>query len=246
MACACLPGLRPPPETVGVCDRGQPPSRSPPHPRRSTVPDEPALIDACGGGAVAPPGDENVLNDRLAATPDDGSPLSDQEVRNALITILITGHDTTALALAWALAEIVPRPEFVDLITDGLSQATGCGPTEAEELAALEHLDGAIRERLPLRPVVPFVVRLTNRPFVADGREYAVGVVLCPCSYLVHRRGDLYLEADRFLQSPPRRLRHREGRFRDPPGPSPPVARPNAAAALGGAGRRRRGWRTSI
>jgi len=141
---------------------------------------------------------ENVLDDLVAATHDDGTPLDDQEVRDAIFTILIAGHDTTALALAWALAEIVPRPEVVDRLTGELRRVTGGGPPEAEQLPALEYLDGAIRESLRLRPVVPFVVRLTKRPFAAGGREYPAGVVLCPCSYLVHRRKDLYPEPERF------------------------------------------------
>jgi cytochrome P450 len=55
-----------------------------------------------------------------------------------------------------------------------------------------------IRESLRLRLVVPFVVRKTVRPFAAGGREYPAGVVLCPCSYLVHRRSDLYPEPGQF------------------------------------------------
>jgi cytochrome P450 len=145
-----------------------------------------------------PPGGENVLDDLLAATHEDGSPLDDREVRDALITILIAGHDTTALALSWALSDIVPRPEVVDRLADELRRVTGGGPPEAEHLPALEYLDGAIRESLRLRPVAPFVVRKTARPFAAGGREYPAGVVLCPCSYLVHRREDLYPEPDRF------------------------------------------------
>ncbi len=145
-----------------------------------------------------PPGGENVLDDLLAATHEDGSPLDDREVRNALITILIAGHDTTALALAWALVDIVPCPEVVDRLADELGRVTGGGPPGAEQLPALEYLDGAIRESLRLRPVVPFVVRKAVRPFAAGGREYPPGVVLCPCSYLVHRREDLYPEPDRF------------------------------------------------
>jgi cytochrome P450 len=145
-----------------------------------------------------PPGGENVLDDLLAATHEDGSPLDDREVRDALITILIAGHDTTALALAWALAEILPRPEVVDRLADELRRVTGGGPPEAEHLQALEYLDGSIRESLRLRPVAFFVVRKTVRPFAAGGREYPPGVVLCPCSYLVHRRDDLYPEPDRF------------------------------------------------
>jgi cytochrome P450 len=145
-----------------------------------------------------PPGGENVLDDLLAATHEDGTRLDDQEVRDALITILIAGHDTTALALAWALVEIVPRPEVLDRLDDELNRVAGGGPPEAEHLPALEYLDGAIRESLRLRPVAPFVVRKTVRPFTAGGREYPPGVVLCLCSYLVHRREDLYPEPDRF------------------------------------------------
>ena len=65
-------------------------------------------------------------------------------------------------------------------------------------MPALEYLEGAIRESLRLRPVAPFVVRKAVRPFAAGGREYPAGVVLCPCSYLVHRRDDLYPEPGRF------------------------------------------------
>jgi cytochrome P450 len=156
-----------------------------------------ALIAARRRGE-RPPANENVLDDLVAATHEDGTPLDDTEVRDAMITILIAGHDTTALALAWALAEIVPRPEVVERLTDELRRVTGGGPPEAEQLPALEYLDGAIRESLRLRPVVPFVVRLTKRSFLAGGREYPAGVVLCPCSYLVHRREDLYPEPEQF------------------------------------------------
>jgi cytochrome P450 len=144
------------------------------------------------------PGAENVLDDLLAAPHEDGSPLDDQEIRDALITILVAGHDTTALALAWALTDIVPHPEVVDRIADELHRVTGGGPPEAEHLPRLEYLDGSIRESLRLRPVAPFVVRKTVRPYAVGGREYPARVVLCPCSYLVHRREDLYPEPDRF------------------------------------------------
>ncbi|HWE35664.1 MAG TPA: cytochrome P450 [Isosphaeraceae bacterium] len=156
-----------------------------------------ALIQARRRGDRTPRG-ENVLDDLLAARHEDGTPLDDREVRDALFTILVAGHDTTALALAWALIEIAERPDVVDRLADELRRVTGGGPPEAEHLPALEYLDGAIRESLRLRPVVPFVVRKTVRPFAAGGREYPAGVVLCPCSYLVHRREELYPEPDRF------------------------------------------------
>jgi cytochrome P450 len=156
-----------------------------------------ALIAARRRGE-RPPSGENVLDDLLAAKHEDGSPLDDQEVRDALITILIAGHDTTALALAWALVDIVPCPEVVDRLADELRQVTNGEPPDAEHLPALEYLDATIRESLRRSPVAPFVVRKTVQPFAAGGREYPAGVVLCPCSYLVHRRADLYPEPERF------------------------------------------------
>jgi cytochrome P450 len=156
-----------------------------------------ALIKARRRGDQKPNG-ENVLDDLLAATHEDGSPLDDREVRDAIITILIAGHETTALALAWALADIVPRPSVVERLTDELKRVTRAEPPEADQLPALEYLEGAIRESLRLSAVVPFVVRKTVKPFVAAGREYPAGVILCPCSYLVHRRVELYPEPAQF------------------------------------------------
>jgi cytochrome P450 len=156
-----------------------------------------AFIAARRLGEHMPTG-QNVLDDLLAAAHEDGTPLGDREVRDALFTILIAGHDTTALALAWALAEIAEHPEVVDRLADELARVTGGGPPEAEHLPALEYLEGAIRESLRLRPVAPFVVRKTVRPFAVGGREYPAGVVLCPCSYLVHRREELYPDPERF------------------------------------------------
>jgi cytochrome P450 len=156
-----------------------------------------AFIAARRRGEHSPSG-ENVLDDLLAATHEDGTPLGDREVRDSLITILIAGHDTTALALAWALAEIAEHSEVVDRIADELGRVTGGGPPEPEHMPALEYLEGTIRESLRLRPVASIVTRKTVRPFVAGGRTYPAGVVLCPCPYLVHRREELYPEPDRF------------------------------------------------
>jgi cytochrome P450 len=156
-----------------------------------------------------PAGDrgQSVLADLLAATHEDGSPLTDAEVRDAVVTIIMAGHDTSALALAWALEQIVPRPDVTSQITDELRRATGGdgGPPGADQLDALTYLDAAVRESLRVRTIIPFVVRLTKQPFAAGGREYPPGVVLCPCSHLVHRRPDLYpdphaFRPERFLE----------------------------------------------
>ncbi len=141
---------------------------------------------------------ENVLADLLAACHEDGSPLTDQEIRDAVVTLLIAGHDTTAIALAWALEQVLPRGDVVARLTDELRATTGGELPEAEHLPRLEYLDATIRESLRVRTIFPFVVRKTKRPVTAGGRDYPPGVILCPCNHLVHRRPDLYPQPHKF------------------------------------------------
>jgi unspecific monooxygenase len=141
---------------------------------------------------------ENVLTDLLAATHEDGTPLTDQEIRDDLITLLLAGHDTTSIALAWALEQILARPDVVARITEELRAIIGGGLPEAEHLPRLEYLDAVIRESLRVRTIFPFVVRKVVRPVVVGGREYPPGVILCPCNHLVHHHPDLYPQPRKF------------------------------------------------
>jgi cytochrome P450 len=148
--------------------------------------------------AAVPGRGENILADLLAASHGDGTPLSRQEIRDALVTMIFAGHDTTSVALAWALEQVVPRPDIVERVTDEIQRTTGGGPPRADQLNQLEYLDAVIRESLRVRTILPFVVRLTKETFMAGGREYPPGIVLCPCSHLVHRRENLYPEPEKF------------------------------------------------
>jgi cytochrome P450 len=146
----------------------------------------------------APERSESILADLLAAAHEDGRPLSNAEIRDALLTLIFAGHDTTSVALAWALEQIVPRADVLERIVDELQRATDGEPPRSEQLNRLEYLDAAIRESLRVRTIMPFVVRLTKAAFTAGNREYPPGVVLCPCSHLVHHREDLYPDPERF------------------------------------------------
>jgi cytochrome P450 len=133
-------------------------------------------------------GRESILDDLLAVRTPDGRPLSDDEVRDAVVTVMTAGYDTTAVALTWALSEVAARPDVADAIRAEARRGSAARP----------YLDAAIREVLRLRTIFPFVVRLTKRPFAAGGREYPAGVLLAPCAHLVHRRPELYPDPGRF------------------------------------------------
>jgi cytochrome P450 len=112
--------------------------------------------------------------------------MSDRELRDQLLTMLVAGHETTATALAWAFERILRHPDALSRIRDGLA------------LGDTTYLDAAIKETLRLRPVVPITARKLTVPFELDGRTYPPGTVLMPCIYLLHRNPDVYDEPESF------------------------------------------------
>lgn len=156
-----------------------------------------ALLDERRRQPVNERGD-NVVADLLAASYDDGQPLSNQEIRDAILTLLLAGHETTAMALSWALERVATHPRVLRRIGDELRKVSGGQLPRVEHLNSLNYLDATIRESLRSRTILAFVVRLTKQAFRAGGREYPPGILLCPCNHLVHRREDLYPEPDQF------------------------------------------------
>jgi cytochrome P450 family 135 len=142
--------------------------------------------------------DHDILDDLLAARHENGTALTDQEIRDAIMTTLLAGHETTATALAWAFEQILSHPPVAERIRDELQAVTGGQALRAEQLPQLEYLDAVIKEVLRYRVIVPFVTRLLKQPFTVGGREYPAGIQLAPCIHLVHRRPDLYECPDEF------------------------------------------------
>jgi cytochrome P450 len=112
---------------------------------------------------------DDVLSMLLAA-----GGLSDDDLVDELMTLLVAGHETTATALAWTLERLVRHP-------DVLAQAHDS-----------EYLDAVITETLRLRPVVPAVVRRLTSPMQLGPYELPAGMHVAPSIYLLHRRPDLY------------------------------------------------------
>ena len=138
---------------------------------------------------------DDILSLLLQATHEDGRPMSDRELRDELMTLLVAGHETTATALSWAIELLARHPAELERLEADVAGADGA------------YLDAVIKETLRLRPVVALVLRKLVEPMEIGGRLLPAGVSVAPSIYLVHRNPDVYPEParfrpERFLEQP--------------------------------------------
>jgi cytochrome P450 len=113
--------------------------------------------------------------------------MTDVELRDELMTLLVAGHETTATTLAWAFELLLRHPRELATLQE-----------EVEGRESEEYLDAVIKETLRIRPVVPGVVRKLTAPLELNGYRLPAGVRVAPNIYLTHRRPDVYPEPERF------------------------------------------------
>lgn len=142
---------------------------------------------------------KDVLSLLLAARDENGQPLSDRELRDELVTLLIAGHETTATALEWTLHLVLSHPQVRTRLRAELAQVVGSAAVSAEHLPQLEYLDAVLREALRLRPILPNVARKISQPIQLGGYHVPAGTFVAPCIYLTHRHKDLYPDPEQFL-----------------------------------------------
>jgi cytochrome P450 len=136
---------------------------------------------------------DDVLTMLLGAKHEDGEPMSREELRDELMTLLVAGHETTASTLAWAFDRLARSPDVVRRLRD-----------DGEE-----YLTATVQEVLRHRPVLPNVApRLVVSPIEVGGQSYPEGVCLVPNAYLLHHDPALYpdpyaFRPERFLEEPP-------------------------------------------
>ncbi|TPG33664.1 cytochrome P450 [Mycolicibacterium hodleri] len=115
--------------------------------------------------------------------------MSDVELRDQLMTLLVAGHDTTATALSWALERLTRHPA-------SLSKAVAAALADGSD--GDEYLDAVCRETMRIRPVVFDVGRILKEPAEIAGYRLPAGIMVAPGIGLVHGSADLYPEPDRF------------------------------------------------
>ena len=143
---------------------------------------------------------DDVLSMLLEARHEDGSPMSREELRDELMTMLVAGHETTASSLAWAFERMVHEPRVVRELQREIDSGDG-----------EKYVTATIQETLRARPVLPnSAPRLVKKPVEIGGIRYEPesNVCLSPCAYLVHHDPGIYddpytFRPERFLEEGP-------------------------------------------
>jgi cytochrome P450 len=139
----------------------------------------------------------DILSLLLLARDEDGQAMTDEELRDELVTLLLAGHETTATAVAWAVERLVRHPAKLNRLVAEIDADDGD-----------EYMQAVISETLRVRPVVPLVVRVLQAPLNVGGRELPAGARVVPSIYLTNRNPRVYESArefmpERFLDKPP-------------------------------------------
>lgn len=126
---------------------------------------------------------DDVFSALLLARDEDGEHLSDAEVRDELVTLLLAGHETTATGLAWTFDLLLHTPS-------AYARAREREP---------EYLEAVVKEALRIRPVIPGIGRLVSaEPVALGGYKIPPGVEINPSIRIIHRRDELYPDAEEF------------------------------------------------
>ena len=128
----------------------------------------------------------DVLALMVQARHEDGSPMSDAEIRDELVTMLVAGHETTAHTLSWAVERLRRHPEVARRLVEEV-EAGGKALREA-----------TIREVQRTRPVIAFAGRYARKPFELGPYRLPVGTRLLLAACLTHYDPVLFPHPDRF------------------------------------------------
>ncbi len=128
----------------------------------------------------------------VRAADEDGRTMTERELRDQLITLLVAGHDTTATGLSWALERLTRHPVTLAKAVQAADASAAGDP------AGDEYLDAVAKETLRIRPVVYDVGRVLTEAVEVAGYRLPAGVMVVPAIGLVHASAQLYPDPERF------------------------------------------------
>lgn len=153
------------------------------------------MIDARRGGVER----NDLLSMLLQAQDEDGSRMSDRQVRDEVITLLLAGHETTANALAWTGYLLSQHPEVESTLLAELREVLGGRPPAAADLPNLIFTESVLAEAMRLYPPAYIIIRRAlHEDTLPSGFTFPAGSDLFMCQYWVHRDPRFFPDPERF------------------------------------------------
>ena len=144
----------------------------------------------------------DILSMLLRTTDDEGTPLTDHELRDELLTLVLAGHETTANSLAWTFERLVRTPHAYDWLREAVR-------SDSDDRAAV--IDATIHEGMRSRPVIPTIGRRVTVPWQLGEYGVPADTPVLMSILLVHHREDVYPDPFAFL--PERFLNRKPGTY---------------------------------
>ena len=142
---------------------------------------------------------EDILSLLVDARDEDGSGLSDQEIRDQVMTLLFAGHDTTTSTVAFLFYELSRSPEsLARLFVEQDEVLGGRRPSAAELAGGLPELEMAVDETLRLYPAAWIGPRRSVEPFEFEGKHVPGGIVVAYSSWVSHHLASVFPEPEEF------------------------------------------------
>lgn len=136
----------------------------------------------------------DILTALALAHDEDGSPMPADEVAEELVGLLFAGHETTQIAMAWAIYWLHRHPETLAKLRAELDAA----PATAEARLELPYLQAVVYETLRMHPIVPDVLRTLSVDKTIGGHDLKAGQGVAVAAAMTHYRDDLYPDPHRF------------------------------------------------
>jgi cytochrome P450 family 135 len=140
---------------------------------------------------------KDILSLLMQARDEDGQEMTDEELRDELVTLLLAGHETTATSVAWAIERLVRHPQKLRRLLAEIDADDG-----------EEYMQAVVNETLRVRPVVPLVVRVLQEEMQVGEHLLPKGARVAPSIYLTNRSERIYgdpeaFRPERFLENGP-------------------------------------------
>jgi len=143
------------------------------------------------------PSRNDILTLLMSARDEAGEALTDAELRDELMTLLVAGHETTATAITWALYWIHKFPTIRQQLLKELQALDD--PLDPSVVFRLPYLNAVCCETLRIYPVgMTLFARVTKSTVELMGSSLEPGTVVIGCIYLAHHREDIYPDPDEF------------------------------------------------